>query len=95
MVSDPKQLEDLTDLSFEIISSYEASTRIEDYDAYDLYLLGMISRRQGNNSGAIEYLLASLKANCCLWGCWLELSFLVMDRTGVIIFKFTNSYNEP
>jgi len=83
VVSDPDQLLNLTDLLFEIVGSYEPTVRIEDYDSYDLYVLGMISRRTGNLTESVDYLLASLKANCGLWGCWIELSFLVMDRSGV------------
>ena len=79
-------MEDLTDLTIEIVSTYDDEVPIEDYDAYDLYLMGMIARRQGNIAGATDYLVASIKGNCYIWGSWIELSFLVMDRIAVSFF---------
>jgi len=76
-------MDDLGDLLVEIAASYETDTRIGDYEAYDLYLMGMIARRQGNTAGATDYLVAALKSNSSIWGAWIELAFLIMDRSAV------------
>jgi len=84
VVSDPQQTETLSALIREILASYEDGVDPKNYDAYDSYLLGMISRRLSNIDGATDYLVAAIKSNCFIWGAWVELAFLIMDRKKVI-----------
>lgn len=53
------------------------------YDPYDLYLLGMISRRLENAKAATEYLVGCLQRNNLIWGAWIELGFLIVDKKHV------------
>lgn len=80
---EPKDMQILTELLHEMMASYDLDVKVEDYDAYDLYLMGMISRRLGDLEGATTYVTASIKGNCYIWGAWIELAFLVTDRKNV------------
>jgi len=83
VVSDPKQMDQLGELTHEIMASYDEGVEVKSYDAYDLYLLGMITRRLGDIDVSTDYLVASILSNCYIWGAWVELAFLIMDRKRV------------
>lgn len=83
VVSDPKQMEHLSELSHEILASYPEGKDPVAYDPYDLYLLGMIARRLGDIDMATDYLVGAVNGNNNIWGAWIELSFLVVDRKHV------------
>jgi hypothetical protein len=78
-------MEQLGELTHEIMASYEDGTDPKHYDPYDLYLLGMITRRLGDIDVSTDYLVASIMGNCFIWGAWVELAFLIMDRKRVCI----------
>jgi len=79
-------MEQLGELTHEIMASYEEGTNPKDYDPYDLYLLGMITRRLGDIDVSTDYLVASILRNSFIWGAWIELAFLIMDRKRVSIY---------
>lgn len=94
VVSDPKQMEHLSELSHEILAAYPEGRDPINFDPYDLYLLGMISRRLGDTDRATDFLFGALKGNSNIWGAWVELSFLIVDRKHVCLFctsEFSNN----
>lgn len=76
-------MEHLSELSHEILASYPEGKDARHYDPYDSYLLGMISRRLGDLDVATDYLIGAITSNNNIWGAWIELSFLVIDRKHV------------
>ncbi|ODN03187.1 Cell division cycle protein 23 [Orchesella cincta] len=91
IVSDPKQMEHLSELSHEILASYSEGVDPRNYEPYDLYLLGMISRRLGDIDMATDYLVGALRKNPNIWGAWVELSFLIVDRKRLTIIEDMDS----